>query len=131
MSRGLAYLCAVFVQGRIVCGRCIYVKEYDEDGAPVEREDGTPVERDPWEGCGDAPCTLCSGDGELVSILTRTSHPDGVTYGSHVCAMCAAWWPEPEPEQEPPVPPPPANVGVTFRVVEGPHRRMDGGAADA
>jgi hypothetical protein len=103
------WLCAVFVQSRITCGRCIYVKEYDEDGRPIERE--------PWQGTGEAPCTLCSGDGPLVSILTRTSHPDGMVYASHVCATCAAWWPRGEPP-EPELAPPAANVGVRVRMKE-------------
>jgi hypothetical protein len=102
------WVCAVLLSGRIMCPRCIYVAEYDEDGQPVMTE--------PWQGTGEAPCTLCASELPLVSILTRLT-PTGIVYASHVCAICAAWWPPrrdfPEPE------PPPANAGVTVRIRQG------------
>lgn len=109
------WLCAAFVLGRITCALCVQTDWSDPEN---------PVERVPWQGTRGGACTLCGGDGELVSILTRTSHPDGLVYGAHVCVACAAWWPEQEPEQEP-LAPPPANAGVTIRTLAGPHRPMD------
>jgi hypothetical protein len=112
------WVCASFLLGRIVCARCVMTRW----------EDGEPTEREPWQGTGDAPCTLCGGDGPLVSILTRTSHPDGIVYGPHVCWECARWWPRREPPEEEPSPPP-ANAGVTVTVVRDP-RPVQHGAAE-
>jgi hypothetical protein len=77
---------AVLAMGRILCSTCIYVRGRDDNGAVELTE--------PWEGPGDAPCTLCGGAGPLASIWTRVSPtPEGMIYAAHVCATCAAWWP--------------------------------------
>jgi hypothetical protein len=75
--------------GKIVCPSCVYFAEYDERGIATALTE-------PWAGpAADTPCTLCGGDGPLASIHTQISAaPDALIYASHVCATCAAWWPQ-------------------------------------
>jgi hypothetical protein len=85
---------AVFAMGRILCARCVYVREHDDDGELQVSE--------PWEGPGDSPCTLCGRDGPLIVSMTSTSSVEApMIYVAHVCGACAGWWPDGDPEPEP------------------------------